>query len=190
MMPTAEQPSAQSAAAPGDARCSPADHLARADVASATAQLSAADVAARLDLEPLPHEGGWFRRTFADTNVSTILYLLAAGDGFSAMHRLDGPEIYTFAAGAPAELLLLDTTGEGGAGARTVRLGADLAAGELPQAIVAGGVWQGGITLGAWSLVSATMAPPYTDDRFELADRAELISRWPAAADAIIARTR
>lgn len=147
--------------------------------------LAAADVAAALGLEPLPHEGGWFRRTFADDNVSTILYLVTADGGFSAMHRLDGPEIYTFAAGDPAELLLLDDDGE-----RVVRLGADLAAGEVPQVIVPGGTWQGCVTLGGWTLVSATMAPPYTDERFELGDRALLTDRWPAAAEAIDARTR
>lgn len=146
---------------------------------------SAAEVAAILQLEPLPHEGGWFRRTYADENLSTILYLVAAGDGFSAMHRLDGPEVYTFAAGAPAELLLLDGDGD-----RLVRLGGDLAAGQVPQAIVAGGTWQGCVTLGAWTLVSATMAPPYTDDRFELGDRAPLVAGWPDAREAIVARTR
>lgn len=148
-------------------------------------ELTATEVAAQLELDPLPGEGGWFRRTYADDNVSSILYLLGAGDGFSALHRLTAPEIYTFAAGAPAELLLLDDDGP-----RLLTLGSRLDAGDVVQAVVPAGTWQGSSTTGAWTLVTATMAPPYTDDRFELATAAVLIARWPDAATRIATLTR
>ena len=54
---------------------------------------SAAEVVVMLDLTPLPNEGGWFRRTYADEQCSTILYLMAAGDGVAGeAFALDGSE--------------------------------------------------------------------------------------------------
>ncbi len=148
--------------------------------------LTAQDVADLVGLEPLPFEGGWFRRTFADANCSTILYLMAPGDGFSALHRLDGPEILTFAAGSPARTLLLFSDGS----SSVSRLGSDLAAGDTPQIVVEPGVWQGTETLGSWTLISATMAPPYEQEMFHLGTRAELTAGWPDAAELIERLTR
>ena len=68
--------------------------------------LGADEVAALLGLVPLPDEGGRWARTLHDGNSSAIHYLLSDGD-FSAMHRLDGPEVYHHYAGSPAVLLLL-----------------------------------------------------------------------------------
>jgi predicted cupin superfamily sugar epimerase len=149
-------------------------------------ELSAVEVARVLDLEPLPFEGGWFRRTFADANCSTILYLMAAGDGFSALHRLDGPEILTYSAGAPAQTLLLHLDGT----SSVHRLGSDLAGGERPQVVVETGVWQGTATLGEWTLITATMAPPYEQEMFHLGARSELSARWSDRAELIAALTR
>ncbi len=143
--------------------------------------MDAAELAHRLRLEPLPGEGGLFRRTYADERSSAILYLLAAGD-FSALHRLPGPELWHFHAGAPLELLLLHPDGSAeSAGLDTY---------ERPQLAVPGGVWQGAISTGAWTLVGTTMAPPYRDEDFELGDRAELSRGWPACADLIRSLTR
>ncbi|MEO6125199.1 MAG: cupin domain-containing protein [Ilumatobacteraceae bacterium] len=148
--------------------------------------LSARAVADLLGLEPLPFEGGWFRRTFADANCSTILYLMAHGDGFSAMHQLDGPEILTFAAGSPARNLLLFADGS----SSVRRLGSDLAAGDVPQIVVEAGVWQGTETLGSWTLISATMAPPYEQELFHLGSHVELAAGWPDVAELIERLTR
>lgn len=151
-----------------------------------TTELTAVEVAALLDLEPLPFEGGWFRRSFADDNCSTILYLMAAGDGFSAMHRLDAPEILTFSAGSPAQNLLLFADGS----SAVSEFGSDLAAGHVPQIVVEPGVWQGTRTLGHWTLITATMAPAYEQEMFHLGVRTELASRWPGAAELIEQLTR
>jgi len=148
--------------------------------------LDASTVAELLRLDPLPFEGGWFRRTWADERCSTILYLMAAGDGFSAMHRLDAPEILTFAAGAPARNVLLAPGGS----VEVRTMGADLAAGHVPQVVVVPGVWQGTETLGAWTLITATMAPPYEQEMFHLGDRDELAAAWPSAAELIGRLTR
>lgn len=144
---------------------------------------SAADghrVAELLGLEPLPGEGGLYRQTVGDGRSSAIYFLLIAPE-FSAMHRLDGPEVYHFYAGAPLQLLLLHPDGT----ATEPVLGADLAAGQRPQLLVPAGAWQGSSSLGAWTLVGTTMAPPFSTEGFELGDAAALRSGWPAAADRI-----
>lgn len=159
---------------------------------------SAAHVIAQLGLEPLPHEGGYFRRTWTGPvdaargrATGTSIYFLATGADFSALHRLKTDEVWHFHAGDPMEQVQLDpATG----GARVVRLGANLLAGEVPQAVVPGGVWQGGRARpGAqhgWSLVGCTMAPGWIDGEFELGERAALRRDFPHAADWIDALTR
>ena len=69
-------------------------------------------------------------------------------------------------------------------------LGSDLKNGHRPQLIVPKGVWQGSLTLGDWSLVGTTMAPPYEDDDFELGDREFLKTGWPKASSRIGELTR
>lgn len=67
----------------------------------------AADVVAEtLGLQPLPDEGGRFRRAYADRQASAIYYLLTRGD-VSALHRLTGPEVYHFYAGAADRIVEL-----------------------------------------------------------------------------------
>lgn len=145
----------------------------------------AAAVIAELGLVPLPDEGGMYRQTHLDEHSSAIYYLLA-GDDFSALHLLDGVEVYHFYAGSPARLLLL---GPDGSVAEPV-LGPDLAAGQRPQLVVPAGVWQGSSSLGEWTLLGTTMAPPYHDDGFVLGDRAALQQQYPAAAERIASLTR
>ena len=143
------------------------------------------EIAALLGLEPLPHEGGRFRRTHVDAHSSAIYYLLAAPE-FSALHALAATETYHWYAGAPLRLLLL---GPRGAVAEPV-LGPDLAAGQRPQVVVPAGTWQGSSPAGAWSLVGTTTAPPFTWAGFRLGDRAELAAGYPAARARIGALTR
>ena len=50
-----------------------------------------------------------------------------------------------------------------------VRLGPDLAAGELPQAIVPAHAWQAAESTGDWTLVGCTVAPGFDFAKFELA---------------------
>jgi hypothetical protein len=50
-----------------------------------------------------------------------------------------------------------------------VRLGADLAAGERPQAIVPASAWQCAETTGDWTLVGCTVAPGFEFAGFEIA---------------------
>lgn len=142
--------------------------------------MDADEVVVTLGLDALPAEGGRFRRTWADAHSSAIYFLLTAPE-VSALHRLDGPEVYHFYAGAPVRLLLLHP---GGMVTEPV-LGPDLAAGQRPQVVVEAGVWQACEPLGPWALLGTTMAPPFEWGAFSLGSAAELTEGWPAAAHRI-----
>jgi uncharacterized protein len=142
-------------------------------------------VAELLGLEPLPGEGGMFRRTHIDAHSSAIYYLLLAPD-FSALHRLSATETYHWYAGAPLRLLLLDADGW----VTEPVLGPDLTADQRPQIVVPAGTWQGSSPAGEWSLVGTTTAPPFDWAGFELGERAALTARYPEAADRIAGLTR
>ncbi|GAJ30827.1 cupin domain-containing protein [Acidomonas methanolica] len=131
---------------------------------------TARDVIDRLGLAPHP-EGGWFRETWRDPaqdgdprgRASLILYLLEHGQR-SHWHRIDASEIWLHQGGG--RLSLLTWSG----GAMTTRyLGADLAGGELPQAVVAPGEWQAAETKADWALVACMVVPGFTFSGFEMA---------------------
>ena len=135
------------------------------------------EIARLLELEPLPLEGGLFRQIWRDEHGTAIYFLMRPGD-FSAMHRLDGPELWHHYAGAAVEMLLLEPDGE----VRRPVLGDDLGAGQRQFVPVPAGVWMGAATLGEWSLIGTTMAPPFHQEGFELGELEELVERYPAAA--------
>ncbi len=131
--------------------------------------MTADEIKALLNLEPLPVEGGFFRRTWAsDCKVdlprglrpagSAIYYLLEPGS-FSAMHVLASDEIYHFYLGDPVEMLHLFPDG----GSAVLTLGPDLAAGQQVQLVVPAGVWQGArlIGNGKVALLGCTVTPGF-----------------------------
>jgi len=131
---------------------------------------SAADIIARLGLMPHP-EGGHYRETFRDGLVdgngrsrSTAIYFLLARHERSHWHRIDAVEVWHYYAGSALVLQIAD-----GDGRRSIRLGADLAAGEVPQAVVPAQAWQAAESSGDWTLVGCTVAPGFDFATFELA---------------------
>jgi uncharacterized protein len=131
----------------------------------------AADIIARLDLKPHP-EGGHYRETFRDISVdadgrsrSTAIYFLLARGERSHWHRIDAVETWHYYAGAALTLRIADESGK-----RNIRLGANLAAGEIPQAIVPPHAWQAAESNGDWTLVGCTVAPGFEFAKFELAE--------------------
>ena len=133
--------------------------------------LSAEEIIRRLGLAPHP-EGGWYRETFRDLHTdangraaSTVIYFLLKAGEASHWHRVDAAEIWLHHAGAPLALSISTD----GSRIVTSMLGADLAAGEQPQAVVPAHAWQSAKSLGAWSLVSCVVAPGFQFQGFELA---------------------
>ena len=132
---------------------------------------SAAGIIARLELKPHP-EGGHFRETFRDRRVdadgrpvSTAIYFLLARGERSHWHRIDAVEVWHHYAGSALVLHIAD-----GEDKRSIRLGPDLAAGEVPQAIVPAQAWQAATSCGDWTLVSCTVAQGFDFTKFELAE--------------------
>lgn len=149
----------------------------------------------RFGLEPLPIEGGLFRRYYASEDSISLKVLplrytqpklfgsaicyMHTPETRSLLHTLKTDEIYHFYNGDPVSLVLFypDSTH------RIVTLGQDYAAGQLPFFVVPHGVWQGSVLAdgGKWALMGATLAPAYDEEDFELADRMELTAAFPDA---------
>ncbi|WP_435611505.1 cupin domain-containing protein [Streptomyces sp. bgisy159] len=135
-------------------------------------------------MEPIPREGGLFRRTWAGPAGpdgrpagSAIVALLTDGTA-SAPHRLPADETWHHYLGDPLELLLLAADGT----SRTVVLGPDVLHGQHVQFTVPAGTWMGGRTTGAWTLFGCTMAPGFTYADYEHGDPAALTARHPDRA--------
>ena len=131
--------------------------------------LSAQEVVARLDLQPHP-EGGWYRETVRVADAAggrgactSILFLLEAGQS-SHWHRVDAAEIWLHQAGGA--LTLRTSTGEG---VVERRLGPDMAAGDLLQAVVEPHEWQAAHAMDRWALVACVVAPAFDFAGFEMA---------------------
>jgi predicted cupin superfamily sugar epimerase len=160
--------------------------------------MTADDVIRLLDLRPHPVEGGYFRETYRSAvmlpaavlpgypsprAVSTAIYYLLKPGHVSELHVLPGEEVFHFYLGSPVQMLQLWPDGTG----REVVLGPDLAAGQVPQLVVPGGVWQGTRLLGGdgFALLGCTVAPGFDYADYRSATRAELAAKWPAFGEQI-----
>ena len=129
------------------------------------------DIIDTLGLEPHP-EGGWFRETFravsdgSERSASTAIYYLLKSEEQSRWHRVvDADEIWNWYAGSSLLLSLSDN----GHGRQEIVLGANIVAGERPQAVVPKGVWQSARPRDGWALVGCVVAPAFRFEAFEMA---------------------
>ncbi|MEQ8848515.1 cupin domain-containing protein [Botrimarina sp.] len=158
----------------------------------------------RLGLEPLPEEGGYYRETFRSPrrlpagsmgpgyegprDALTAIYFLVTRESPSAWHVLPSDEVFLWHAGASVAMLRLPPDGP----ADPVVLGVDLSAGERPQAVVPGGVWQGCRVADRaevdWALLSCLVAPGFDFADFRVAtpeEVAELAARFAEHAEEV-----
>ncbi len=145
-----------------------------------------ADLIARWDLKAHP-EGGFYRETFrSDTIVeprpgvrrtaSTAIYFLLPGGDFSAFHRVASDEVWHHYDGDPVDLHTIDPHGA----YACVRVGRRSSEGEVSQHVVRAGVWQAAAAVGdRFALCGCTVAPGFEFADFELANREEMLTRFP-----------
>jgi uncharacterized protein len=147
---------------------------------------SRADAVIRhLKLQPLPVEGGLFRRTWqSHTSIGqrpagTCIFAMftADEDSFSAMHRLPYDEIWHFYTGDPVDLLLLHPDGS----SEHIVFGSDILNSQRCQVVVAAGTWMGAGLLpgGEFALFGCTMSPGFTPESYDGGDRDALIDQYP-----------
>ena len=146
-------------------------------------------------------EGGWFRETYraaesvlasslperfpGDRSFATAIYFLLENSDISALHRIKSDEMWHFYAGTALTVHLITPDGD----YRSFTLGADIAAGELFQAVVPAGCWFGAEVSGDgdYSLVGCTVAPGFDFHDFEMGERESLLKDFPEHS-AIICR--
>jgi predicted cupin superfamily sugar epimerase len=136
--------------------------------------LDANDVIKELNMQPHP-EGGWYIKTFRDEdggnshgtrgNSTAIYYLLEKGQRSHWHKVIDASEVWLWHAGDTLELSI----SEDGKHVQKHALGMNLMSGERPQCVVNAGAWQSAAPLGAWTLVSCTVAPGFEFSSFEMA---------------------
>jgi predicted cupin superfamily sugar epimerase len=109
-------------------------------------------IAELLDLQPHP-EGGWYRQTWrspisftpdgypGERATATAIYFLLGPGEQSRWHVVRSAELWLWHSGGPLTLRL-GGEGEHPGAASELVLGPDIEAGQHPQAIVPGGVWQ------------------------------------------------
>lgn len=136
---------------------------------------SASELIEQMGLAAHP-EGGWYKETWRGeagpdgrAQGTAIIFLLRAGEA-SHWHMVDATELWLWQAGDPVELRL--AASDAGP-ARSVILGADVAAGQQLQGLVAPGEWQAAQPYGAgvhgYSLVSCVVVPGFDFAGFKLA---------------------
>ncbi|RCW43939.1 hypothetical protein DFQ14_10584 [Halopolyspora algeriensis] len=149
-------------------------HYARRDVHGHFLGFERRDCCAR-ELDLLPHpEGGWYRRTWTSSvtthvagkqderpTATAIYFLLPAGHS-SAWHTVASDELWLWHRGGP---LVLTCAGDGPhpqARQESITLGPDIAAGQMPQAVVPAGHWQrADASAEAETLVSCVVSPGF-----------------------------
>jgi len=155
----------------------------------------------------VPQEGVWFSVSYVSEDqlsgamlppryagrahaAGSAILAVATPRDFSALHRLQTDEVWHFYSGAPVRMLLLYPDGHG----RTVTLGTDVFAGQVPQFTVPHGVWQGAAPQAkspdGYSFVGTQLSPGFDYADFEIGYRDELTRLYPKFSASIARLTR
>ena len=116
-------------------------------------------------LQMLPHpEGGYFKESFRNENISLIYYLLKKGQR-SHWHRLTKNEILHFYKGDPLSVHIYTDT------KTTIikKLGHSIADNENLHLVIHAGSWFSMNSEGNYSLIGCTVSPAFDYADFELA---------------------
>ena len=118
-------------------------------------------------LQMIPHpEGGYFKESYRNENISLIYYLLKKNEK-SHWHRLTKNEILHFYNGDPLKLLI----SKDGKNIEEIILNNKINNDQIFHYIVKAGTWFSMESQGEYSLIGCTVAPPFDYNDFELAPK-------------------
>jgi predicted cupin superfamily sugar epimerase len=158
----------------------------------------------KLQLVPLPEEGGMYRELYraeeripadalpprfvGDRCFSTSIYYLLRHPELSALHRLHQDEIWHFYEGDPLSVCILGPEGA----CRVEHMGRDAERGEVLQLVLRTGEIFGASVArpGGYALTGCSVAPGFEFQDFELVDRETLLAAYPAYRGLILQYTR
>jgi len=145
----------------------------------------------QLNMQPHP-EGGFYKETYRsalavagqqvvntfgeERKASTAIYFLLTGDLFSAFHKIKSDEVWHFYTGDAVDIYVLNNHG-----LKIIKLGSDLAQGQVFQAVVKANDWFASkcTNCHGFSLVGCTVAPGFDFTDFELAKARDLTRDFP-----------
>ncbi|MBM7662055.1 putative cupin superfamily sugar epimerase [Bacillus mesophilus] len=139
-----------------------------------------------LELQPHP-EGGFYKATFTsidELSVSdkkrklyTSIYFLLRSEDISHFHRLTSDELWYFHGGSSLTIHTIDEQGE----YKQIKLGLNLEAGEVPQALVRKNTIFGSSVVdeNTFSLVGCMVSPGFDFEDFELFNQEQLLKEYP-----------
>ena len=149
-------------------------------------------------------EGGWFKEVYRSEEFterihlparysgarhhSTSIYFLLAGAEYSGFHRIKSDELWHFYAGTGLTVYMINDAGN----YSEIKLGSNHAAGEVFQCAIPRGVWFGATVNqpDSFSLAGCTVAPGFHFDDFELAERGDMLYKFPQHRELIVRLTR
>lgn len=150
-------------------------------------------------LQLLPHpEGGYYREIYRSKdrikgssksfptgrNYCTSIYFLLQNGDASKFHRIKSDELWFYQAGGALIIIELFKDGT----VRKTALGPNLNKGQVLQHVVLKNTWFGAYRENdhkKYSLVSCTVSPGFDFRDFEMADRKELLKRYPRVESTI-----
>lgn len=149
-------------------------------------------------------EGGYFREFYRSEELvdgkrlhnrfdgrrcfSTAIYYLLESKHISLFHKLKSDEIWHHIDGGSVRIILLDQAGK----LSEIVVGKNTDNGEVLHAVVRNGCWFAAEVADGSSfvLVTCTVAPGFEFDDFTLADRNELLQKYPEHKNSIIRYTK
>lgn len=152
----------------------------------------------KLELEPHP-EGGYFKEIYRSEDIIkksalkdrfggdrvyyTSIYFLITSDNHSKFHKVMADELWHFLYGSPIKMHFIDKHGRD----YIVNLGIDLENGEQPTFAVPHETWMAAEVTekDSYALVGCTTAPGFEFDDFVMADKKDLIKKYPELKDII-----
>ena len=164
---------------------------------------SAEEIIEKLNLQPLPQEGGYYvesYRSFEEIpkvglperyaqkkSFGTAIYYLLTPETFSALHRLPTDEVFHFYLGDPVTMVQLHPDGS----CERFTLGTDIINGQRVQLMVPKGTWQGSFLNegGKFALLGTTMAPGFDFSDYENGNQEELMEKYPSEKEFIVRLT-